>query len=273
MSLSLHRLDSNRNANITGDELLGRCFTTRTRMVMKVEVTVSKIERHIQRFHVGGRLYMAFKDPEIRDLLDELERAKSSMSFACMSYCQYVIFAEGTLNIDKYIALSSWSLNEAARNAVLLTSQNDALSSHILRLHSHKDTVQNGNVMTLDHLTVSKCKDGSQDEVPCSSQALEVRKPHNQKRRPLHKIRIALPRYFTDCVWEFGLQESGNGWVVQRHPINERPPDSFVFYVVRSGSVPAVRALFKSGSLLMQDQAARSEYGLIRVSSMFVHSP
>ena len=59
-------------------------------MVMKVEVTVSKIERHIQRFHVGGRLYMAFKEPEIQDLLDELERAKSSMSFAYMSYCQYV---------------------------------------------------------------------------------------------------------------------------------------------------------------------------------------
>ena len=196
---------------------------------MKVEVTVSKIERHIQRCHVGGRLYMAFKDPEIRDLLDELERAKSSMSFAYMSYCRYVIVAEGTLNINKYIALSSWSLNEAARNAVLLTSQNEALSSRILRPHSLEDTVQNGKAIILDHITVSKFKVGSQDEVPSSSQALEVRKPHNQKQRPLHKIRIALSRYSTDCVWEFGLQESGNGWVVQRHPTNERPPDSLCF--------------------------------------------
>jgi len=95
MSLSLRQLNSHRNANIAGDELLGRCFTTCTRMVMKVEVTVTKIERLIQRRHVGGRLYMAFKEPEIQDLLDELERAKSSMSFAYMSYCQYVVVTEG----------------------------------------------------------------------------------------------------------------------------------------------------------------------------------
>lgn len=100
MSLSLRQLDSHRNANITGDELLGRCFTTCTRMVMKIEVTVSKIERLMQRFHVGGRLYMAFKEPEIQGLLDELERAKSAMSFAYMSYCQYVSVTEDTPNAD-----------------------------------------------------------------------------------------------------------------------------------------------------------------------------
>ena len=100
MSLSLRQLNSHRNANITGDELLGRCFTTCTRMVMKIEVTVSKIERLMQRFHVGGRLYMAFKEPEIQGLLDELERAKSAMSFAYMSYCQYVSVTEDTPNAD-----------------------------------------------------------------------------------------------------------------------------------------------------------------------------
>jgi len=110
--------------------------------------------------------------------------------------------------------------------------------------------------MILDRLTASKFKDGSQDEVPSTSQALKVRKNHNQKRRPFHKIRIALPRYFTDCVWEFGLQEFGNGWVMQLHPINARPPDSFVFDVVRSGRVPAVRSLLESGSLSMQDRIA-----------------
>ena len=90
MSLSLRQLNSHRNASISGDELLRRCFTTCTRMVKKIEVTVTKIERLIQKRHVGGRLYMAFKEPEIQDLLNEMERAKSSMSFAYMSYCQYV---------------------------------------------------------------------------------------------------------------------------------------------------------------------------------------
>lgn len=116
--------------------------------------------------------------------------------------------------------------------------------------------------MILDRLTVSKFKNGSQDEVPSSSQALKIKKHHNQKRRPLRKFRVALPRYFTDCVWEFGLQESGNGWAMHLYPINERPRESIVFDVVRSGRVPAVRALLESGSLSMQDQAAASEFSI-----------
>ena len=114
--------------------------------------------------------------------------------------------------------------------------------------------------MILDRLTVPKSKDRSQDDVLSSLQTLKVSKHYNRKRRPHHKIRIALPRCFTKCVWEFGLQESGNGWAMQLHPINERPPESFAFNVVRSGSVPAVRALLESGSLSMQDHAAAPTY-------------
>lgn len=110
--------------------------------------------------------------------------------------------------------------------------------------------------MILDRLTVPKSKEGIQDAVLSPSQALRVTKTHNQKRRPLRKFRIALPRYFTECVWEFGLQESGNGWAI----VNERPLESFVFDVVRSGSVPAVRRLLESGSLSMQDQAVAPKF-------------
>jgi hypothetical protein len=100
MSLSLRQLDSHRSANIAGDELLGRCFTTCASMVMKIQVAVEKIERLIHRRRAGGRLYMAFKEPEIRELLEQLERAKSSLSFAYMSYCQYVILTESSSSID-----------------------------------------------------------------------------------------------------------------------------------------------------------------------------
>jgi hypothetical protein len=139
----------------------------------------------------------------------------------------------------------------------LLTAQNDAISSHILQLHSLEHTVQDGNALILDRLAVSEIQEKIQDVVLSSSRAFEVRKPKTQKR---HKIRIALPRFFTDRVWEFGLQESENGWAMQLHPVIERPLDSFVFNVVRSGSVPAVRRLLESGDLSMQDHAAASEY-------------
>lgn len=113
--------------------------------------------------------------------------------------------------------------------------------------------------MILDRLAVLKVKEGIQDVVLSSSQPFEVRRPHNQKRRPLRKIRLALPQYFTKYAWEFGLQESGNGWAMQLQPVNERPLESSVFRVLRSGNVPAVRALLDSGALSMQDHAAAAE--------------
>jgi hypothetical protein len=129
-----------------------------------------------------------------------------------------------------------------------------------MQLHSLEYTVQVGNTMILDRLAVSPADKGSQDMLVVSSQVVQVKRNSNQKRWPLRKIRITLPRYFTRCVWELGIQESGNGWAMQLHPVNERPPESFVFDVVRSGRVPAVRALLESGSLSMQDQAAASEF-------------
>lgn len=89
MSMSLFRLTSHRHTDIAEDELLNRCFASCTRMVKRITDAVAKIEHLMQRGRMGGRLYMAFKQPEILELLEELERAKSSMLIAYMSYCQY----------------------------------------------------------------------------------------------------------------------------------------------------------------------------------------
>jgi hypothetical protein len=88
MSLSLRQLEVHRRGDVGGDGLLGRCLLTCDRMVAKIEIAVSNMERQLQRSRNVGRLYAAFKEPDIRKLLEELEQAKSSMLFAYMSYCQ-----------------------------------------------------------------------------------------------------------------------------------------------------------------------------------------
>jgi hypothetical protein len=104
---------------------------------------------------------------------------------------------------------------------------------------------------------------------PLASRGGEQR-TRNRKRQPFRRFRISLPRCFVDCVWEFGLRASNKGWDIQLRPVNTRPQESFVFNVVRSGSVPAVRALLESGSLSERDQAAapvsRSCQSLLEVS-------
>jgi hypothetical protein len=88
MSLSLRQLEHHRRSAVLGDELLGRCLLTCTKMVRKIEIAVNRMERQLQKSRSVGRLYAAFKEPDTHKLLEELEQAKSSMLFAYMSYCQ-----------------------------------------------------------------------------------------------------------------------------------------------------------------------------------------
>jgi len=88
MSLSLRQLAIHRQADISSDTLLGRCMTTCTLMTAKIEAAVAKMEHLLRKSRGIGRVYAAFKEPEIVKLLEGLEHAKSSMLFAYMSYCQ-----------------------------------------------------------------------------------------------------------------------------------------------------------------------------------------
>jgi len=100
MSLSLRQLECHRRGDILGDELLGRCLLICNKMVGKIEIAVSKMERQLQKSRNMGRLYAAFKEPDTRKLLEELEQAKSSMLFAYMSYCQYGLKSSATTLMD-----------------------------------------------------------------------------------------------------------------------------------------------------------------------------
>lgn len=90
MSLSLRQLESHRRSDVSGDELLGRCILTCTKMTGKIKIAVSKMEHRLQRSRAVGAFRAAFKEPEIRKLLQDLEHAKSSILLAYMSYCRYV---------------------------------------------------------------------------------------------------------------------------------------------------------------------------------------
>jgi hypothetical protein len=92
MSLSLRMLERHRRDDILGEELLDRCTMTCTRMIGKIKSAVSKMERQLQRSRNVGRMFAAFKEPEMRRLLEEMEHAKSSMLFAYTVYCRYVVF-------------------------------------------------------------------------------------------------------------------------------------------------------------------------------------
>lgn len=88
MSLSLRQIQRHRQIDLVGDELLGRCVVACERAIANIKAATDKMERLMRKAQFAGRLYTAFRDPEVRRLLEDMEHAKSSMSLAYMSYCQ-----------------------------------------------------------------------------------------------------------------------------------------------------------------------------------------
>jgi hypothetical protein len=94
MSMALRQFEQYRQNDVFGGDLLGRCILACEQAVAKITTTVDKIHRLLCKARVAGRLYMGFKEPEVRKLLEEMEHAKSSMLLAYTSYCQYVCAPE-----------------------------------------------------------------------------------------------------------------------------------------------------------------------------------
>lgn len=100
MSLALHQFEQYRQQDILGSELLSRCIKTCEQAVLRIQVAVDKVDRLLHKTRFAGRVYMGFKEPEVRMLLDDMEHAKSSLHLAYTSYCQYVATERYTLLSD-----------------------------------------------------------------------------------------------------------------------------------------------------------------------------
>jgi hypothetical protein len=89
LSLQLRQLERHRQHDSLDTETLDRCIAVCERRVVRVRDVVDAVARYMRRGVAFGSVYTAFKKPEMRKLLGELEQAKSSLSLAYISYCQY----------------------------------------------------------------------------------------------------------------------------------------------------------------------------------------
>lgn len=89
LSLQLRELERHRNLDrFDNTEVLDRCIAACQQRVVRVRDVVDAMSRYMGRNSTFGGLYTAFKEPEMRKLIVELEQAKSSLSLAYISYCQ-----------------------------------------------------------------------------------------------------------------------------------------------------------------------------------------
>lgn len=88
MSLSLRHLERHRLEDDVDAELMIRCIRTCQSRTSRITALIRKMDRRLQSLRGFGKLYAAFKEPEMDKMLEELEHAKSAMNLAYLSYCQ-----------------------------------------------------------------------------------------------------------------------------------------------------------------------------------------
>jgi hypothetical protein len=279
LSLSLRQLSTHRRSDTFSDELLGRCIMTCTRMVTRIQAAVTKIEHVLQKSRGLGRMYTAFKEPEIQRLLEDLEHAKSSILLAYMSYCQYVI---GSIisAVSMLIGLHrSCDIRESSIRTTEVQLQSAVLLSHEAHLQSLSLAIQSGHAAILKRIEAnpSPSPDASSRNTLTTHKPGQEYNSQTRSRKPLPQtIRLALPRWLSTFVWEFAIQKVDHGWNLGLRPINVRQEGSFAFEVVRSGDVRAVKKLLMLGELSASDCETYWDdprnMSLLRVSCMRVRS-
>lgn len=147
------------------------------------------------------------------------------------------------------------------KHTAMASAHSIALSSYDMRMQSLEHSVMAGNAAILArmHEGVDPSRSTPQATPAAVKPAKTVISRKHTGRQRRDEFRIALPNWFTESVWEFGVSKSTSGWDFRLHAINVRSRDEFVFDVVRSGKVPAVRALLKNGDLGIRD--LESEFG------------
>jgi hypothetical protein len=88
MSMALRQFEQYRQNDVLGSALLSRCITACELSDTKIKIAIDNVDRLLSKARLVGRVYMGFKEPEVRNLLEEMEHAKSSMLLAYTSCCQ-----------------------------------------------------------------------------------------------------------------------------------------------------------------------------------------
>lgn len=89
MAMCLHMLDQRRqhHSQNPAADILIRCITACQQATNEIQQLVDKMARRLEEHaRMRGRLYFVFKEQDIQELLNSLERAKSSIQFAYTMY-------------------------------------------------------------------------------------------------------------------------------------------------------------------------------------------
>jgi hypothetical protein len=279
MALALQELEQHRRYDAHSGALLERCIMSCRESTFQIQQLVDKMEHYMTAYDgVGGKLYAVYKEREVKELFEDLEKAKSSLELAYMIYLaaeqrrrdqahSETLALHNTLLSGLQMQVSAGNADISQRLTGLLQSLTVPQQGQLVVSDSHAATGRQPTLTGEVEIDMGETS-SSGDYLKQRGRPLPVRQVL-RKNSKAH-IRIRLPSRLCSYIWEFAITSAQSRRSIHLYTYNIVPQNSLIFRYCELGDVAAMQRLITSGegSLLdtMRDEFTDDNWTLLEVS-------
>ena len=284
MAMALQELELHRQQNSHSRALLARCITECQQSTAEIQQLVDKVDGHLAKHaRISGKVYAAFKERDMKELLDDLEKAKSSLELAYMMY-----LAEEQRRRDRAHG-STLSLHGALLQGLQaqVSAGNASISQQLTLLTQFSTSQQQPHMAISETQTTTASElisarspdfdtaensDGLERAGQCN-RPLPVRRVKRKNGKTRFRASFRLPAWLCRHVWEFTVTHAQCRWSMHLRTYNIAPDNSLIFRYCYSGDLAKVRRLIESGEatpldvVMLDEEEGGGWWTLLEVSS------
>ncbi|KAK3623181.1 hypothetical protein LTR56_021763 [Elasticomyces elasticus] len=221
------------------DGIMTRCMKGCQQSVMDVERLVGRLgERMAKSSRGAGKMYAAMKGDDIKELLNGLERSKSSLQLAYMMYIHeeqrhrdHVHLAVLVQHQAELHDIQSHLQGPGARRQGLIEHES-------LATESEEDSSTNSKAQRGE---VDRWTDSPRGTNICSCKA------GSHKRSNSKRVKVVLPSWMCSRIWDLALLREHYRWTMHLATYNKVSEDAPVLQCIWQDDIEGLKRLFADG--------------------------
>ncbi|EMC99827.1 hypothetical protein BAUCODRAFT_119399 [Baudoinia panamericana UAMH 10762] len=246
LSLAMQDLERHRQQDKHDSRLLDRCLVRIRSSTSAISRTLDEMNKRLQQRPKIGRMYAAFKEEDLEDLLDKLERAKTSLMFASNMYWQS---RNGSRAESHAQQQQAYMLQLMSLQTQTLQSFQTLHATATIQLNSascESASAATGGLVR----TTSGCeaRDGT----------IKRRKrvaPKDTAWKASYRIDLSFMRSLglTGRIWNIAMSHAACGFNFNLTSVTVRGQDAKIFRRLEHGDIMGVQELLSNGQASLHD--------------------
>ena len=243
MSMALEELKQHGQHGTHNGALLARCITECQQSTAEIQQLVDKMERYIANYGRVGKLYTAFKERDTKELLNDLEGAKSRLELAYMMF-----LAADQRRRDQALQAQVSAGNAGISQQLTLLIQSSPPPVPTQLGVSNIRALRANEQMTarLHEIDTAEMSNGHEDtdQYDHPLPARQVKRKNSKRRL---RVRFCLPTWLCSRIWELAIDRAQCRWTMHLRTYNVVSYSSPVFHYCRGGNIAGIQRLIENG--------------------------